>query len=348
MLRFEYKRSAMNVTAMQANRQLSLFQLPAQSAKPQPPCQEKPGDEPCPEPPKDTALISIDVPEYDPPPLPAASMNFDLNTLKVRPGQKIDLTKVATTPPEGVPHKKSEAARVLDTMMERIIDLQRKLYSENKQSLLVVLQGMDNAGKGGTYKDVFAPMIASHEAGIERNTFKAPSSVERDHNFLWRITDKMPATGNIGLFDRSHYEDIVEVRVSNLAPEEVWQARHQHINDFEKLQGNMGTKIVKLFLHIDKAEQKERLEDRRQTPHKQYKFSADDVARRAKWGEYQEAYSDVISRTSTEEAPWYVIPADDKDARNLMVAGILLKTLEAMAPEYPPLPEDLVKLPIPD
>ena len=110
----------------------------------------------------------------------------------------------------------------------------------------------------------------------------------------------------------------------------------------------MGTKIVKLFLHIDKAEQKERLEDRRQTPHKQYKFSADDVARRAKWGEYQEAYSDVISRTSTEEAPWYVIPADDKDARNLMVAGILLKTLEAMAPEYPPLPEDLVKLPIPD
>jgi PPK2 family polyphosphate:nucleotide phosphotransferase len=336
----------MNVT--QANRELQKFRLPPRAQDSKPPCQEGHGSEPCPEPPKDTAEISISVPAYDPPPLPAASMTFDLNTLKVRPGQKIDLNEIDTAPPDGVPHKKSQAKRVLDAMLERIVDLQRKLYSEDKQSLLFLVQGMDNAGKGGTFKDVFAPMIAKHEAGIERHTFKAPTKEERDHNFLWRITEKMPPKGNIGFHDRSHYEDIVEVRVSKLAPEDVWQGRHQHINDFEKLQGNMGTKIVKLFLHINKAEQKERLEDRRQTPHKQYKFSADDVARRAKWPEYMEAYSDVLSRTSTEDAPWYVIPADDKDARDLMVAGILLKTLESMDPKYPELPEDLVKLPIPD
>ena len=339
----------MNVRTMQASRQLSLFQLPPQQKpEPTPPCQGEQGTEPCPEPPQDTAQISIDVPAYDPPPLPAASMNFDLNTLKVKPGEKLDLKTISTSPPEGVPHKKSEAKRVLNAMMEQIVDLQRKLFSENKRSVLFLVQGMDNAGKGGTFKNVFAPMSLKHEAGIERHAFKAPTKLERDHNFLWRITEKMPPKGNIGFHDRSHYEDIVEVRVSNLAPEEVWQARHDQVKNFEQQQGDMGTKIVKLFLHIDKAEQKERLEDRRQTPHKQYKFSADDVARRAHWNEYMEAYSDTISRTSTEDAPWYVIPADDKDARNLMIAGILLKTLEGMAPEYPPLPEDLVKLPIPD
>ena len=302
----------MNITALNANRRLKQFQLPAASKETQqPPCQEGQGSEPCPEPPKDTAQISITVPAYDPPPLPEVSMNFDLNTLKVKPGEKIDLTQIDTKPPEGVPHKKSKAKRVLDAMMEEIVDLQRKLFSENKQSLLVLVQGMDNAGKGGTFKNVFAPMSEKHEAGIERHTFKAPTKLERDHNFLWRITEKMPPKGNIGFHDRSHYEDIVEVRVSNLAPEEVWQGRHETVNDFEKMQSKMGTKIVKLFLHIDKAEQKERLEDRRQTPHKQYKFSADDVARREHWGEYMEAYSDTISRTSTEEAPWYVVLHSD-------------------------------------
>ena len=191
-------------------------------------------------------------------------------------------------------------------------------------------------------------MVLKHEAGIERHNFKAPTKEERDHNFLWRINQKMPAKGNIGYHDRSHYEDIVEVRVSNLAPEEVWQGRHQTIQDFETLQASMGTKIVKLYMHIGKAEQKERLEDRRATPHKQYKFSASDVARREKWPQYMEAYGDVISRTSTEDAPWYVIPADDKDARDIMVASVLLKTLQDMDPKYPKLPEDLVKLPIPD
>lgn len=335
----------MNVNTMRAQRQLSLFQLPSARAQ-EPPCSENQNSEPCPEPPKD--IVSIEVPAYDPPPLAAASMTFDLNNLKVKPGQRIDLKTIDTEPPEGVPHKKEPAGRILDAMMDRIVDLQRKLYSENKQSLLVLVQGMDNAGKGGTFKDVFAPMVLKHEAGIERHSFGAPTKLESDHNFLWRITEKMPPKGNIGFHDRSHYEDIVEVRVSNLAPEDVWQGRHQQVKDFEKMQGGMGTKIVKLFLHIDKAEQKERLEDRRQTPHKQYKFSAADVARRAKWDNYMEAYSDTISRTSTEDAPWYVIPADDKDARNLMVAGILLKTLESMAPEYPELPEDLKNLPIPD
>ncbi len=155
----------------------------------------------------------------------------------------------------------------------------------------------------------------------------------------------MPAKGNIALFDRSHYEDIVEVECSNLAPEEVWSQRCGIINSFEDMHSKMGTKIVKVFLHIGKDEQKERLEDRRQKPHKQYKFNRGDVERRERWDDYQASYSRVLERTSTEECPWYVVPADDKDARNLMVAAIVLKHLEEMAPDYPELPEDLATLP---
>jgi PPK2 family polyphosphate:nucleotide phosphotransferase len=338
----------MNISALRAATQLKRFSLSSPTAdKPSTgSCQKDQGPD-CPQP-TDSSHISISVPAYDPPPMKAVSMDFDLDTLRAKPGEAVDLNAIETGPPRGVPHKKEDAKRILDAMHEQIIDLQRKLFSENKQSVLVLVQGMDNAGKGGTYKSVFAPMSLKHEAGIERHSFGAPSKEERDHDFLWRIHNKMPSKGNIGFHDRSHYEDIVEVRVSNLAPEEEWQARHQHVKDFESLQSNMGTKIVKLFLHVSKAEQKERLEDRRATPHKQYKFSADDVARRQKWPEYMEAYGDAISRTTTEQAPWYVIPADDKDARNLMVAGILLKTLQEMDPKYPELPEDLVRLPIPD
>lgn len=305
---------------------------------------EEPGAEPTF--PKDSSRLTLSLPAVTPEPLAAVSMDFDLDKLRVKPGEKVDLNSIDTSPPKGVPHKKKDAKRILDAMLERITDLQRKLFSENKESIVFVVQGMDNSGKGGTFKKIFAPLAEKHESGIQRANFKAPSKEERDHDFLWRINHAMPPKGNIALFDRSHYEDIVEVRVSNLAPEEVWKQRNGIVRDYESMKGKMGTKFVKLFLHISKDEQKERLEDRRATPHKQYKFSADDVARREHWGEYMEAYGDALSETSTKEAPWYVIPADDKDARNLMIAGLLLKTLEDMDPKYPKLPDNLVTLPI--
>ncbi|MCE7875605.1 polyphosphate kinase 2 family protein, partial [bacterium CPR1] len=241
---------------------------------------------------------------------------------------------------------KADSERLLEAMHKKISELQRRLFSENQRSVLFVCQGMDASGKGGTFKDVFAPLMLKTEEGVERASFNVPTKLEADHDFLWRITGEMPRKGNIGMFDRGHYEDIVEVRVANLAPEEVWSARYDQVKDFEKQRGDLGTKMVKIFLHIGKDEQKLRLEERRDTPHKQYKFNAGDVARREQWDEYQEAYSDVLTRTSTEQAPWYVVPADDKEARNLIIASILLKTLQEMDPQYPKLPDDLARLQI--
>ncbi|MEW6281780.1 MAG: PPK2 family polyphosphate kinase [Candidatus Eremiobacterota bacterium] len=290
--------------------------------------------------------VEFSLPAVDPEPLPALSMSVDVERFRVRPGQPVDLSQIPTTPPEGVPTSKKDSERLLAAMHKEISELQRRLFSENQRALLFVFQGMDAAGKGGSFKDVFAPLMRKTEEGVERAAFKVPTSEERDHDFLWRIHAETPNKGNIGFFDRSHYEDIVEVRVQNLAPEEVWSARYDQVNDYERHQSELGTRIVKIFLHIGKDEQKERLEERREEPHKQYKFSASDVARRKQWAEYQGAYGDALTRTSTEEAPWYIVPADDKEARNLIVASILLKTLREMDPQVPPLPEDLARLEI--
>lgn len=290
--------------------------------------------------------VELSLPAIDPEPLPPVSMKIDLEQFRVKPGEDIDLSTISTAPPEGVPTSKADSERLLEAMHKKISELQRRLFSENQRSVLFVCQGMDASGKGGTFKDVFAPLMLKTEEGVERASFNVPTKLEADHDFLWRITGEMPRKGNIGMFDRGHYEDIVEVRVANLAPEEVWSARYDQVKDFEKQRGDLGTKMVKIFLHIGKDEQKLRLEERRDTPHKQYKFNAGDVARREQWDEYQQAYSDVLTRTSTEEAPWYVVPADDKEARNLIIASILLKTLQDMDPQYPKLPDDLARLQI--
>jgi PPK2 family polyphosphate:nucleotide phosphotransferase len=220
--------------------------------------------------------------------------------------------------------------------------LQDRLYAEGKRALLIVLQGMDTAGKGSTIQSVFSK---TSPFGIQVTGFKAPTSEELARDYLWRIHRAVPRKGYIGIFDRSHYGDVLVVKVEGLQPEEEVEARYGDINDFERYLDRTGTKILKFFLHISKDEQKERLQARLDKPHKRWKFSQDDLDSRARWDDYQAAYQEVVRRCSTEHAPWYVVPSDSKTRRNAMVARIVRDTLEQMDPQPPKVdwsPEDWV------
>jgi PPK2 family polyphosphate:nucleotide phosphotransferase len=213
-----------------------------------------------------------------------------------------------------------------------LFDLQDRLYAERKQRLLVVLQGMDTSGKDGTITHVVGNF---NPQGVDITAFKAPSPEERRHNFLWRIKPHVPAQGDIAIFNRSHYEDVLIVRVHNLAPPNVIERRYGEINEFEKEVAKTGTRIVKFCLHISYEEQRKRLIDRLQDPDKHWKFNEHDIDERALWDEYMGAYGIAITRCSTPEAPWYVIPADNKAYRNWAVSKILRETLEEMNPKFP-------------
>jgi PPK2 family polyphosphate:nucleotide phosphotransferase len=206
------------------------------------------------------------------------------------------------------------------------------LWAEQRRSLLLVLQGMDTSGKDGTIKHVFRGLNPS---SIEVAVFKRPTDEERRQHFLWRIERRLPQPGQIGIFNRSHYEDVITVPVLHLEPEETWQTRFDEINEFERKVVDRGTTIVKVFLHISYDEQRERLLARLENPDKQWKFDEQDVEQRAKWTEYQAAYETAISRCHTDDAPWFVVPADRKWYRNWAVAGLLFETLDAMDPQYP-------------
>jgi PPK2 family polyphosphate:nucleotide phosphotransferase len=233
---------------------------------------------------------------------------------------------------------KVEARAELAELTSKLDDLQEKLYANGRHRVLVVLQGMDTAGKGGTIRRVFEGVNPS---GVRVAAFKAPTEPELAHDFLWRIHPQVPGNGEIVIFDRSHYEDVLIVRVRELVPPKRWKARYRHIRDFERMLADEGTAICKFFLHISKDEQGERLQARLDNPHKHWKFRLSDLEERKRWDDYQEAYEAAIQQTSARQAPWYVVPADHKWYRDLVVCRTLVKTLEALELDYPPSPDDL-------
>jgi PPK2 family polyphosphate:nucleotide phosphotransferase len=212
-------------------------------------------------------------------------------------------------------------------LQERLADLQSRLWAEARQSVLVVLQGIDTAGKDGTISHVFRGL---NPIGLRVASFKEPTAEELAHDFLWRVHARCPAAGEIAIFNRSHYEDVLTVRVHKLVAPRVWQARYGHINAFESLLHDAGTTLVKLFLHISKGEQGKRLEQRLADPAKAWKVKQSDFEDRRLWTAYEGAFEDMLEKTSTDVAPWYVVPADHKWHRNWVVSNILLETLEAM------------------
>ena len=214
--------------------------------------------------------------------------------------------------------------------------LQDRLFAEGKRALLVVLQGIDCSGKDGTVRAVFNP---SGPLGVTVKSFGVPSEVERAHDYLWRVHGACPAKGYIGIFNRSHYEDVLVVKVEKLAAADAIERRYDEINAFEKLIANSGTRILKFMLHVSKEEQAMRLQERVDDPTKQWKFKPSDLATRAKWADYMAAYEIAISRCSTEHAPWHIIPADRNWARNAAIARIVREALEEMNPQYP-VPKD--------
>jgi PPK2 family polyphosphate:nucleotide phosphotransferase len=251
----------------------------------------------------------------------------------VEPGTRLDLHAWPTDSTDGAPVGKRATELTFPKMWERLGELQERLYAESRQSLLVVLQATDAGGKDGTIRHVFRGL---NPQGVRVASFKAPSHEELAHDFLWRIHKETPRRGEVGVFNRSHYEDVLIVRVHELVPEDTWRRRFGHIREFEQTLVDSGTTIVKLMLHISRGEQRKRLQSRLDDPAKHWKFNAADLDERERWDDYHAAFEDAISETSTPDAPWYVIPADKKWYRNWIVLRILLETLEAMDPKFPP------------
>jgi PPK2 family polyphosphate:nucleotide phosphotransferase len=255
----------------------------------------------------------------------------------VAPGTTVTLTDAAAAPPRGAPAK-DEARIQLQRLGRRMEELQDALYAERTRALLVVLQGRDTSGKDGAIRKVFGRI---NPQGLELASFKAPTAFELAHDFLWRVHGAVPTKGVVGVFNRSHYEDVLVVRVHRLVPEAVWRPRYELINQFEHLLTQTGTTVLKFFLHISRDEQRERLLARLEQPDKFWKFSAGDLGERKLWDEYTEAYEEALARTSTRAAPWYVVPADKKYLRDLLIAEVVTQTLERMDPGYPAAPEGL-------
>ena len=251
---------------------------------------------------------------------------------RVKPGSQIDLSQWDPNDKGASDGNKQQRRQALCALNERLEALQELLYAEDKHKVLVVLQAMDTGGKDGTIRHVFEGV---NPQGVKVASFKVPTPEELAHDYLWRIHKQTPGQGEIVIFNRSHYEDVLVVRVHNLAPPQVWGRRYAHINDFERLLANEGTTIVKFFLHISMDEQKERLQARLDEPDKRWKFSLGDLKERKLWPEYTRAYEDVLSKTSTEWAPWYIVPANRKWYRNLVVATVLVEALEGLDMRYP-------------
>jgi len=258
---------------------------------------------------------------------------------RVRPGGKVKLAKVDAQATEAFDGDKRKAeSEVFPKLNDRLEELQERLWAEHRRKVLVVLQGMDTSGKDGAIRHVFDGVNPS---GVRVAAFKAPTQEELDHDFLWRVHRVAPGAGEIVIFNRSHYEDVAAVRVRNLVPPKVWKRRYDQINDFERLLAETGTTILKFFLHIDRDEQKERLQARLDDPEKRWKFRRGDLEDRARWDDFMKAYDEALSRTSTEHAPWYVVPANKKWYRNLVVASVLVKALEDLDLKSPEPAEDL-------
>lgn len=269
----------------------------------------------------------------------------------IKDGKNFELSQVKCD--DTLHYSESDQPAVEGEMHENILEiaeLQDKLYAQNTHAVLLIIQAMDAAGKDGTIKHVTSGL---NPQGCQVSCFKAPSSTELDHDYLWRIAKEVPMRGNIGIFNRSHYEEVLVAKVHNLPEQQplptecitpdIWKKRYRQINDFERYLYENGIIPVKIFLHVSKKEQKSRILARIDDPSKNWKFSAADLQERKLWHEYQKAFEDMIVNTSTEYAPWYVVPADNKWFARALVSEILLKTLKEIDPKYPELPEDQKK-----
>jgi PPK2 family polyphosphate:nucleotide phosphotransferase len=256
---------------------------------------------------------------------------MDAASLAVPPGHRADLAARDPGDRLGLGHK-HDGAPILDQLVARLAVLHNRLWAEATRSVLLVLQGLDASGKDGTIKHVLTGVSPQ---GCRVVSFKAPSPSELAHDYLWRVHAVCPQRGEIGIFNRSHYEDVIAVRVRKLAPEHVWQQRYHHIRAFERMLADEGTTLVKVFLHVSRDEQRKRLQERLDDPEKVWKFQRSDLDDRALWPEYQQAYDDALTETSTEWAPWHVVPADHKWVRNVAVAQLLVDALEALDPKLP-------------
>ena len=239
---------------------------------------------------------------------------------------------------------KQQARAALKINVKRMAELQEVLWAENKHALLIVLQAMDAGGKDGTIKHV---MRGVNPQGCRVTGFKVPTPEELDHDYLWRVHGAVPGKGEIGIFNRSHYEDVLVVRVHSLVPPEVWGQRYDQINAFEKLLADTGTTILKFFLHISKEEQKSRFEARLARPDKRWKFSLGDVAERERWDDYMGAYEEALTRCNSPWAPWFIVPANRKWYRNLAISQAIVETLERLDMRFPTPKDDLSNVVIP-
>jgi PPK2 family polyphosphate:nucleotide phosphotransferase len=257
---------------------------------------------------------------------------MDIDRYRVKPGSRVKLADVDTRDADGVPDDKDELARRNEEIQERLGELQELLYAEHQRKLLIVLQGMDTSGKDGTVRHV---MAGFNPSGVRVVPFRKPTEPELEHDFLWRVHAQVPGKGEVVVFNRSHYEDVLVVRVHELVPAEVWRARYDQINDFERMLTESGTIVLKFFLHISMEEQRERLQERIDDPRKRWKFQHGDLAERKLWKDYQKAYEDALQKTSTEYAPWYIVPADRKKVRNFIAGTVIEKTLDGLGMKYP-------------
>ena len=250
--------------------------------------------------------------------------------LRVKPGQKIDLAGFDCSTTLG--RKKANAEPALAANLARLTDLQERVYAESKHAVLIVLQGIDAAGKDGTISVIVG---AFNPQGTPVTSFKVPSAVEAAHDFLWRVHAAVPGKGEIGIFNRSHYESVLIVRVHELEPEEQWRRHYREIRDWERMLSDEGVTILKFFLAIDKDEQRRRFQERVDDPTKRWKFRLADIQERKFWDDYRAAFEEMLTETSTDYAPWYLIPANHNWLRNLAVSEIIADAIDELRPQYP-------------
>jgi len=261
-----------------------------------------------------------------------------LKRYRVRPNQKVDLEKWNPADTSGFDGNEQDALKLSKKLTEKLESLQELVYAEHKHSVLIVLQALDTGGKDGAIRLVFKGV---NPQSVRVASFKVPTQNEQDHGFLWRVYEQIPGKGEIVIFNRSQYEAVLIERVHKLVPPEVWKERYKDINDFERSLSESGTMIMKFFLHISKDEQKRRLQDRLKDPKKRWKFSVNDLHEREFWADYTKAYEEALEETSTDYAPWYIVPANNNWFRDLVISSVIVRTLQKAHMRYPARPPDL-------
>jgi PPK2 family polyphosphate:nucleotide phosphotransferase len=257
---------------------------------------------------------------------------------RIRPKQKVRLDEWGAGDTSGFDGSEQDALEASKKLTKKLEQLQGMLYAEHKHKVLIILQAMDTGGKDGTIRRVFEG-VNPQDVRVAR--FGVPTPNELDHDFLWRVHQQVPGKGELVIFNRSHYEGVLVERVHKLVPEEVWKSRYQQINHFERMLCEDGMTILKFYLHIDKDEQKKRLLDRLDDPAKRWKFSIHDLPERELWPEYMKAYEDVLEKTSTSRAPWYLVPANNNWFRDVVISTVIVRTLERLHMHYPSVAKDL-------